>query len=312
MMRIFLAGVLIVGSSQLRAQAPAGDACHFNASVSQIESRIPQLVAGARWQELESEGLELNRLCPRSDFGYHWLGVSYLRQGRTFAAVRALEESLQRRDDAGAHLLLAEAYFKLGQKKFFWEEIEAAKRMVPQEAGVYYLAGLFRYQTEEAFDDAAAWFQQALAKNANHMPARCYLALCLRAQQKNEAAEGLLLEGLKRLPNIDAQSVMPLQILVGLELDLNRPADALEHAKAAARLAPKSSKVQLGLGKAALALHDLPTARTALLAATELEPESPEPFYLLSRVYTALGDQRNAEQALTSFKELREQFHGTN
>ena len=127
MIRIFLAGTLIAGSLLLRAQAPAADACHFNASVSQIESRIPQLVAGARWQELESAGLELNRLCPRSDFGYHWLGVSYLRQGRTFAAVRALEESLQRRDDAGAHLLLAEAYFKLGQKKFFWEEIDACQ-----------------------------------------------------------------------------------------------------------------------------------------------------------------------------------------
>jgi predicted Zn-dependent protease len=111
---------------------------------------------------------------------------------------------------------------------------------------------------------------------------------------------------------MDIQSVMPLQILVALELDLDRPADALEHAKTAARLAPKAVKVQLGLGKAALAMRDLPTARTALLAATALDPDVPESFYLLSRVYAAQGDQRSAEQALTSFKELREQYHGTN
>lgn len=303
---------LIAGCATLPGQTTETDACRFNASVSQIETRIPQLVAASRWPELQSAGLELTRLCPNSDFGYHWLGVSYLRQGRTFAAARTLEQSLLHRDDAGAHLLLAEAYFKLGQKKFFWEEIDAAKRLVPKEAGVYYLAGLFRYQTEEAYDDAAVWFRQALAANANHMPSRCYLALCLRAQQKHEDAEALLLEGLRRMTTMDAQAVMPLQLLVALELDLDRAAEAFEHAKTAVRVAPKSAQVQLGLGKAALAMHDLPTARTALVSASALAPDSPEPFYLLSRVYAAQGDQRSAEQALTSFKELREQNHGTN
>jgi len=311
-LRAILACLLIAGWSILPAQALPVDACHSNAAVSQIESRIQQVVAASRWLELQTAGLELTHLCPNSDFGYHWLGVAYLREGRTFAAARTLEQSLQHRDDAGAHLLLAEAYFKLGQKKFFWEEIEAAQRLLPEEAGVYYLAGLFRYQTEDAFGDAAMWFRQALSKNANHMPARCYLALCLRAQQKNEDAETLLLEGIRKLPTMDSQSVMPLQLLVSLELDLDRPADALEHAKTAARLAPKVAKVQLGLGKAALAMHDLPTARAALLATTALEPDVPESFYLLSRVYAAQGDQRSAEQALASFKQLREQYHGAN
>ena len=59
-------------------------------------------------------------------------------------------------------------------------------------------------------------------------------------------------------------------------------------------------------------MHDLPTARTALLEATALDRELPESLYLLSRVYAAQGDKRSAQEALAGFKELKEQYHGAN
>src|SRR6185312_13137923 len=81
---LIAAGLLIAACSNLPAQALLGDTCHAKDAVS----LIPKLVSTGQWQELETAGRQLVERCPDSDFGYHWLGVSYLRQGRTFAAVR--------------------------------------------------------------------------------------------------------------------------------------------------------------------------------------------------------------------------------
>jgi tetratricopeptide (TPR) repeat protein len=285
--------------------------CRSTYAVSEMERKIPGLVGSARWLDLETVGSQLVRACPDSDVGYHWIGVSYLRQGRSFAAIRALEDSLRRRDDAGAHLLLAEAYYELGQKQFFWEEIDAAKKLAPQESGIYYLAGLFCFQTEQAYEQAAEWFRKALGRNPKHLLARCYLALCLQATQQYDEAKASLLAAVDGTSQTSPQAVTALQILVSLELEMNQPSDALDHARMAARIAPNSEKVQLELGKAAWAMRDQATALAALKAAIELDPESPEPHYLLSRVYTAQGQHQLAEQEISIFKQLRQLFHGS-
>jgi tetratricopeptide (TPR) repeat protein len=289
----------------------SGGNCGSTQPASEIERKIPQLVNSARWRELETVGDQLVRACPDSDIGYHWVGVSYLRQGRSFAAIRAFEDSLRKREDAGAHLLLAEAYYELGQKQFFWEEIDAAKKKAPQESGIYYLAGLFCFQTEQANEKAAEWFHMALDRNPKHLLARCHLALCLQAMQQYEEAESTLLATVGDVSGTSAQALPALQLLVSLEIEMNQPADALSHARLAAQIAPNSAKVQLALGKAALATHDQLTALAAFKAAGALDPESPEPHYLLSRVYTAQGQDQMAQQEITTFKRLRQLYHGS-
>jgi len=297
--------------SQAAARASDHDSCRSNPSALAIEGQIRRLVNLAQWSDLEKAGAELTSFCPDSDLGYHWLGVGYLRQGRSFAAIRAFEESLQRRDDAGAHLLLAEAYFKLGQDQFFWEEIEIAKKMAPEESGIYYLAGLYVFQTEDAYDKAAVWFRQALERNSGHVLARCYLALCLRALQQDLEAASLLLEAVGPESRAGAESVILLQLLVSLELDLGRTSEAFAHATLAARLAPGSAKVQLGLGRAAWHIQDQGIALHALKTAAKLDPRLPDPHYLLGRIYAAQGDGRGAAEELARFKELKERARGT-
>jgi len=292
------------------ALASGGNCTSFQ-FIPESERTIPQLVRSASWRELETVGHQLVKACPDSAIGYHWIGVSYLRRGRSFAAIRALEDSLRRQQDAGAHLLLAEAFYELGQKQFFWEEIDAAKSMTPQESGIYYLAGLFCFQTEQANEKAAEWFRKALDRNPKHLLARCYLALCLEAMQQYKEAESTLLEAVGSASQMSADTITPLQILVSLELEMNQPLDALNYAKRAAQITPHSEKVQLALGKAAWATHDQTTALAAFKAAGDLDPESPEPHYLLSRVYAARGQDQLAQQEITIFKRLRQLYHGS-
>jgi tetratricopeptide (TPR) repeat protein len=183
--------------------------------------------------------------------------------------------------------------------------------MAREEPGVYYLAGLYLFQTEDAYEKAAAWFRLALQKNSGHVLARCYLALCLRAMQQDTQAASLLLEGVGPETQAGAESVMLLQVLVPLELDLGRTSDAFAHATFAARLAPGSAKVQLGLGKAAWRVQDQAIALHALETAAELDPRLPDPHYLLGRIYAAQGDGRGAAEELARFKELKERARGT-
>jgi tetratricopeptide (TPR) repeat protein len=268
-------------------------------------------VNSARWRELQTVADQLVRACPDSDVGYHWVGVSYLRQGRSFAAIRAFEDSLRKREDAGAHLLLAEAYYELGQKQFFWEEIDAAKKMAPQESGIYYLAGLFCFQTEQANEKAAEWFRMALDRNPKHLLAQCHLALCLQGMQQYKEAESTLLAAVGNVSGTNAQALPALRLLISLELEMNQPSDALNHARLASQIAPNSVNVQLALGKAAMAAHDQPTALAAFKAADALDPESPEAHYLLSRVYRAQGQDQMAEEEIATFKRLRQLYHGS-
>jgi tetratricopeptide (TPR) repeat protein len=313
-------GIPITVRAQSFGQPPAGlpesalvsgGNCRSTQAVSGIENKIPRLVNSARWRELQTVADQLVRACPDSDVGYHWVGVSYLRQGRSFAAIRAFEDSLRKREDAGAHLLLAEAYYELGQKQFFWEEIDAAKKMAPQESGIYYLAGLFCFQTEQANEKAAEWFRMALDRNPKHLLAQCHLALCLQGMQQYKEAESTLLAAVGNVSGTNAQALPALQLLISLELEMNQPSDALNHARLASQIAPNSVNVQLALGKAAMAAHDQPTALAAFKAADALDPESPEAHYLLSRVYRAQGQDQMAEEEIATFKRLRQLYHGS-
>ena len=70
-------------------------------------------------------------------------------------------------------------------------------------------------------------------------------------------------------------------------------------------------KVQLALGKAAWAMHDQTMALAAFKAASNLDPESPEPHYLLSRIYTAQRQDQLAQQEIAIFKRLRQLYYGS-
>ena len=84
-------GFAVAARAQSYGKSPAAlpksalasaETCPSYHSVFEIESRIPQLVNSGRWHELELVGDHLVRACPDYEVGYHWLGVSYLRQGR--------------------------------------------------------------------------------------------------------------------------------------------------------------------------------------------------------------------------------------
>ncbi|HXW13479.1 MAG TPA: tetratricopeptide repeat protein, partial [Terriglobia bacterium] len=109
---------------------------------------------------------------------YFWLGHLELRQGRTFASIRAYRqaEALQPRNGE-VHRLLASDYFLLNQRRLFKEEIQEALAVDPDDQQAYYLAGRFAYEVEMNYAEAVDDLSKASRLNPADSKARYYLAL---------------------------------------------------------------------------------------------------------------------------------------
>jgi tetratricopeptide (TPR) repeat protein len=253
--------------------------------------------------------LDLERRCPNLAPAHHWMGVALLRQGRTFASIRELRRALELADTPETHLVLAEAYMFLNQRKFFQEEIAATLARAPEQPGAHYLSGLRYYLMENDWDKAAEDFRQELVHSPGHFQAMCYLGLCFQALGKRDRAEGTFLDAVKVVDRDKIQSDLPFQLLASLYLEGSRAADALPFARRAVERAPKSARDRLLLGKAAWGTGDQATAVSALEAAAEFDPTLADAHYLLSRIYGALGEVAKAHQQVNLFKRCKELYN---
>lgn len=86
------------------------------------------------------------------------------------------------------------------------------------------------------------------------------------------------------------QQVRDLDRAAQLALSAHRPEEAVEKMRAAACLAPDSSRVIYGLGMAEAASGDLHRARAALEKADRLQPTTPFPLAMQARVNASLKD----------------------
>lgn len=246
--------------------------------------------------------LAISSGAPASDFT---VGVSLLRQGSTFASVRALRRALASGDQA-AHLPLAEAYFVLNQHRFFAEEIAQAKTANPSDPEPYYVNGRYLFQTAGNFDAASQEFDQALSRDSKHVKARCYLGIALQNMQRTEDAETHLLKAVDLLKNGNSSFYLPYQTLASLYLQQDRADDASTAIEHAVKIAPNIPLNQFLLGKAKWAQKKAPEAIAALNKAIALDEAFLEAHYLLARVLEAQGDTAGAQLRLAQFKNLRE------
>jgi len=102
------------------------------------------------------------------------------------------------------------------------------------------------------------------------------------------------------------------RLLLGLvRREQGDPVRAEHELREAKRLDPYNGKIYLELGRALADQGRAKEALPELLEAAEYMPTTPELHYLLSRVYTALGDQQRAQSELSIFRELKEKEEGS-
>jgi tetratricopeptide (TPR) repeat protein len=174
----------------------------------------------------------------------------------------------------------------------------------PDDEDAPYMLGRIYYQ-ESMVDQAMGQFQRVLKLNAYSYKAYDNLGLCYEAKGDDGKAARYFLTAIKLVEKDHPEYDSAYANLAELLLKTGNPEKAFGAASKAAERNPYSARdFYIGakaldqLGKTDLCLHWV--QRSAAL-----DPNYPEPEYLLARVYRQLGQPEKAEEARKKFLEAK-------
>ena len=176
--------------------------------------------------------------------------------------------------------------------------LESLTRMCPSEPRYFYQLGVGLMM---AGDMPAAL--DALRKANTLEPDRPLTLLALGLAYNNQKLYTDARPLLRRALDLDPESVEALAALSEAEAGSGDLESAERDATRALSRASTNATANLVIGMVRITQQRYPDARDALLAAAAADPRSPKPEYQLSLVYARLGDQANADQHLTQYRD---------
>lgn len=272
-------------------------------SVVKLELARAYLTA-RRFREGEQTAKEVLASDPRSESAQFLVAYSYFMQQRFQEAGRILLTLLAQDN------MNYEAHKLMGLNLFFYKEYVTAEQELltalrgqpdDQEA-LYYLGRI--YYTQNNFGPAAATFQRLIALAPQSYKAYDNLGLCYEALGKTDEALSAFKKAQEIARALDPAYDWPYSNMAALLLKENRFGEALVAAREAVRLNSKSARNNYLVGKGLTAKGGLLEGVSYLRKAAELDPDDPEPHYLLGRTYQKLGQQAEAEHEYALFEKL--------
>ncbi len=249
---------------------------------------------------------QVRRHAPSRDLSEEWAlsGDSYLTLGRPADAEAAYVRAL--RENPGSALALA----GLGRLELDRGNLPAARERLEQAlaANPDYVAALFEKARLEARQGRAPAAEQALRAalklQPKDVPSLELLGGLLLGRGAVEEAEQVLSRALAAKPG-SAEAHLGLARLLGAR---GRPADGLDHAREATRLAPQRLDAWTALAFLALDAGDIATAEQALARAEALSSTSPEVAWAKALLLRAQGRREELDAALRALLTQQPRF----
>ena len=174
----------------------------------------------------------------------------------------------------------------------------------PENESAAYMLGRIYYQ-EDNIDQAIGQFERVLRLNAYSYKAYDNLGLCYEAKGDNDKATRYLLTAIKLVEKNDPDYDTVYADLAELLLKTGDTQKAFDAASIAANRNSMSARNFYLGGKALDQLGKTKLALNWLQRSAALDPNYPQPLYLLSRIYHKLGEKQKAEKAQKKFIELQ-------
>ncbi len=174
----------------------------------------------------------------------------------------------------------------------------------PADEDVAYMLGRIYYM-EGRVDYAAGQFQRVLKINPQAYKAYDNLGLCYQARGETELAERYFLTAIKMVETDHPDYDWPYANLADLLLENNDFEKAYAAASKAADRNPQSARNFYLGGKALCKLEKVNLCVNWLERSVSLDPNYPEPLYLLSKAYAQAGQKEKAKEALEKFREVK-------
>jgi tetratricopeptide (TPR) repeat protein len=235
-----------------------------------------------------------------------------IADARDLFANEKFEQSLQvlarciaiRQNDPEAFKLVALNSIRLDKLSTAEDALKRAARLAPDDYLVHFNLGAL-YYTESRFLDAQPELERAVALKADHAPGLIFLGLTCEELGQDEAAIKMYRKAIALGESQNAKNELPYLYLGRLFYRLDRFEDATPLLRQSVLMKPASGEGWLLLGKTLRVLGHLDESITALERAAAVDGGSPEPHYLLSRVYLAQHRDQDARTEMARFEALR-------
>jgi tetratricopeptide (TPR) repeat protein len=283
--------------SEALHECPAQRDILIELSQAQAQLRQFDLAIGSLREFLEQQ--------PASTPGRLALANVLLMAQRFADAKRESEGILNKEpDNAAAMKIEANAEYLLGN-------VDAAERMFidlldrhpDNEEGAYMLGRI--YYQEGQIDYAIGQFERVLKLNPRSYKAYDNLGLCYETRGEDEKAVRHFLASIKLVENERSDDDWPFANLAELFLKQGQPQKAFALASKATDRNPLSARNFYLGGKALCELEKTDLCLNWLQRSSALDPNYPEPLYLLAHVYQKLGDDGKAKKAQERFLEAK-------
>jgi len=167
-----------------------------------------------------------------------------------------------------------------------------------------YMLGRIYYQ-QGRFDYAIGQFQRALRIDPRSYKAYDNLGLCYQALGDSEMATRHFLTAIKLVEKEHPEYDWAYANLANLLLEKGDAQQAFQAASKAADRNPMSARNFYIGGKALCKLNKTDLCMNWLERSVSLDPNYPDPLYLLAKVYGQLGQEQKAKQTLEKFRAVK-------
>jgi tetratricopeptide (TPR) repeat protein len=171
----------------------------------------------------------------------------------------------------------------------------------PEDLDGPYMLGRIYYQ-EGRIDYAIGQFERVLRLDPRSYKAYDNLGLCYEARGETDTAIRYYLTAIKLVDKDHPEYDWAYANLANLLVDKGDVEKAFAAASKAADRNPYSARNFYIGGKALFKLGKTELCLNWLERSTALDPKYPEPLYLLARVYSQLGREDKAKQAMEKFR----------
>jgi len=281
------------------AVAPVDDASR----ITELEG----LIRESRFKEVEPLLAEYVKQRPASSWGWYALGYSLFAQQKIGESIKALAKSLELDiRNAEAHKILGRNLMIIGRFDAAQLEFEQALRYKPDSAEAHYNLGKL-LSVQDNWEPARKAFEAALRIDPSYIEALDALGFALEALGDDA---GAIAKYEKAIELNQTRGGSFSSAHVNLSAYYNRAGDpdkALEYARKAIDLDPKSDRAWFQKGRADERRGSLDAAVDALNQAIALNQRVSSYYYVLATVYRRLGWTDESRKALEVFKRLEQE-----
>jgi tetratricopeptide (TPR) repeat protein len=269
--------------------------------------RFEAYIRDARFPELEPLLAAYVQQYPKSSWGWYALGYSRFAQRKIGESIQALAKSLELNiHNAEAHKILGRDLMIIGRYDAARTEFEQGILYNPQSAETYFNLGKL-FSIQDSWPSARKELEAALRIDPEYMESWDALGF---AQEALGDDAGAVASYEKAIAINDARKGKFVSAHVNLAAYYIRKGDlakALEYARAALELDPRSDAAWFQVAKASEAQGQLNDAADDLNKAISFNPRASSYYYVLANVYRRLGKIEASRRALESFTRLDKQ-----